>query len=603
MFASNPGFSAPAFNLQIFRPAMDSAGYITVNGSTMIDHLDFNVGLVANWAWRPLRLQADSPAGQRIFSVEHLFTPQFQVAMGFWRHLQIGASVPVSVMAGGRAQCDTTGANCRGYEAGALADELKFQRAGFADLGLHIKGGILDSARHPVGLALMFSTYLPISSWAGTDASNHLLSEENVTLRPLLVLDREWGRTRRWRTSINVGALVRLGTQTFTDQGHRNVADTAFCYPAATIMATSGCGTGLSRSAGTQISYGLGVLWSVVPDLLDLMGEFYGYADVTGAADNHPIEGLGGVKLHVSTRSYFLLGAGGGIYGLSDSGRQTGGSAVRVFGGFLFEPGTRDRDSDGIPDNEDRCPDDPEDKDGFEDRDGCPDPDNDNDKILDRVDRCPNDPETQNGFQDEDGCPDNRPDDGSGDKDGDGIVDRLDRCPTDPEDKDGFEDADGCPEPDNDNDNIPDLADRCPNEPGVPENGGCPAEPPKKQLVTVTSTKVEILEKVYFETGKATIKPESYPVLDAVAEAMRGHAEIKLLEIQGHADERGDDRRNLKLTDARAKSIRTYLIGKGIAEERLQAKGYGETKPLCREHDEACWSKNRRVEFIILKKD
>jgi outer membrane protein OmpA-like peptidoglycan-associated protein len=68
-----------------------------------------------------------------------------------------------------------------------------------------------------------------------------------------------------------------------------------------------------------------------------------------------------------------------------------------------------DRDGDGIPDELDKCPDEPEDKDGFEDEDGCPDPDNDKDGIPDTADACPNEPETVNGFEDEDGCPDSAP--------------------------------------------------------------------------------------------------------------------------------------------------------------------------------------------------
>lgn len=72
----------------------------------------------------------------------------------------------------------------------------------------------------------------------------------------------------------------------------------------------------------------------------------------------------------------------------------------------LVEP---DRDGDGILDGVDRCPDDPEDEDGFEDSDGCPDPDNDRDGIEDHRDACPNTPETRNGFLDEDGCPDTPP--------------------------------------------------------------------------------------------------------------------------------------------------------------------------------------------------
>jgi len=98
-----------------------------------------------------------------------------------------------------------------------------------------------------------------------------------------------------------------------------------------------------------------------------------------------------------------------------------------------------DRDKDLISDASDKCPDKPEDVDGFEDADGCPEPDNDEDGIPDLLDKCPLDPEDKDGFKDEDGCPEP-------DNDEDGIPDLLDKCPLDPEDKDGFEDEDGCPE-------------------------------------------------------------------------------------------------------------------------------------------------------------
>jgi OOP family OmpA-OmpF porin len=156
----------------------------------------------------------------------------------------------------------------------------------------------------------------------------------------------------------------------------------------------------------------------------------------------------------------------------------------------------KDSDGDGIPDNLDRCPYQAEDKDGFEDEDGCPDPDNDGDGLLDTADKCPNqagpptnfgcpvldrdgdgildkddkcpdEPEDKDGFEDEDGCPDL-------DNDRDGIPDAQDKCPNEPEDKDGFEDEDGCPDPDNDKDGIPDLQDKCPNAAGPASNGGCP---------------------------------------------------------------------------------------------------------------------------------
>ena len=221
-----------------------------------------------------------------------------------------------------------------------------------------------------------------------------------------------------------------------------------------------------------------------------------------------------------------------------------------------------DRDGDGIPDNLDKCPDDPEDKDGFEDEDGCPDPDNDKDGILDKDDLCPNDPE----------------------------------------DKDGFEDLDGCPDPDNDKDQILDKDDQCPNEPetynGYQDQDGCP----DKGRVIVRKGKLEILDKIYFETDKDIIKEISYPILDAIAATMKGNPQILEIEVQGHADERGDDAHNMDLTERRAKAVRVYLIDKGIDGNRLQSHGYGETKPVCMEHNEDCWSRNRRVEFVIIKR-
>jgi len=131
-----------------------------------------------------------------------------------------------------------------------------------------------------------------------------------------------------------------------------------------------------------------------------------------------------------------------------------------------------DPDGDGIVGALDQCPNEPEDFDGFEDSDGCPDLDNDHDGIPDALDRCPMQAEDMDGFDDSDGCPDF-------DNDKDGIPDSLDACPNAPEDFDGFEDSDGCPDPDNDHDGVADIDDRCPLVPGVigtnMERMGCPA--------------------------------------------------------------------------------------------------------------------------------
>ena len=250
-------------------------------------------------------------------------------------------------------------------------------------------------------------------------------------------------------------------------------------------------------------------------------------------------------------------------------------------------PKPGDRDGDGIPDDKDKCPDQPEDKDGFQDEDGCPDLDNDGDGIPDKDDKCPNEPEDKDGFQDADGCPDP-------DNDGDGLFDTVDKCPNDPEDKDGFEDEDGCPDPDNDKDGFLDKDDKCPNEFGVAPDG-CPK---KYTLVVVTEKKIELKQTVFFDFNKATIKSVSFALLNDVAQAMADNPKIKV-EIGGHTDSVGDDNFNLKLSQKRAESVRTYLIKRGIDGARMEAKGYGENVPIADNRTADGRSQNRRVEFLI----
>jgi outer membrane protein OmpA-like peptidoglycan-associated protein len=261
----------------------------------------------------------------------------------------------------------------------------------------------------------------------------------------------------------------------------------------------------------------------------------------------------------------------------------------------------QDRDRDFIKDNDDACPDDPEDVDGFEDSDGCPDLDNDHDAIPDSLDKCPNLPEDLDGFEDEDGCPDYDNDndgipdsldrcidspedhDGYNDKDGcpdydndnDGVPDSLDKCPMIPEDLDGFEDDDGCPDIDNDMDGVPDSIDACPNTAGTTENG-CPETKPKAKEIKRGRV---ILSGVHFEGGSTTLLPESQKVLDQVFESLTEWPEIKL-EVQAHTDNSSPSASSMALSQKRAEAIRDYLIKKGIESSRLIASGRGDAEPI-----------------------
>ncbi len=248
----------------------------------------------------------------------------------------------------------------------------------------------------------------------------------------------------------------------------------------------------------------------------------------------------------------------------------------------------KDRDHDGIPDNVDKCPDQPEDMDGFQDEDGCPDPDNDNDGILDTADKCPNEAGPMTNF----GCP-------VLDRDGDGIPDDKDKCPNEPEDKDGFQDDDGCPDLDNDNDGVPDDRDECPNVPGPAENKGCPRQ---YSLVTVTKDKIEIKKQIKFATGSAKIVgAESEKILDEVAQAMNDNAQIKKIRVEGHTDSVGDDAMNLKLSQNRANSVMSALIKRKVDPARMEAVGFGETRPIASNATAAGKAENRRTEFNIVE--
>jgi outer membrane protein OmpA-like peptidoglycan-associated protein len=258
----------------------------------------------------------------------------------------------------------------------------------------------------------------------------------------------------------------------------------------------------------------------------------------------------------------------------------------------LPTPKIGDRDGDGCLDDVDKCPDEPEDKDGFQDDDCCPDPDNDQDGITDVADICPNEPEDKDGYQDADGCPDP-------DNDRDGIVDATDRCPNEPEDRDGFQDADGCPDADNDADRIADIVDMCPLQPedydGDNDTDGCPD---LYKLVVVTDKKIELKQKVFFATAKSRILARSFPLLNEVAKVLKDRPKINV-RIEGHTDSRGSDRYNMKLSDRRAKSVRRYLMQQGIGGERMVAQGYGESRPIASNRTRAGRAMNRRVEFFI----
>jgi len=260
-------------------------------------------------------------------------------------------------------------------------------------------------------------------------------------------------------------------------------------------------------------------------------------------------------------------------------------------------PKPGDKDGDGYTDDVDGCPDKPENYNGFEDHNGCPDdPDTDGDGLADSLDNCVLLAEDKDGYLDADGCPDL-------DNDLDGILDSKEarpECVDQPEDPDGYEDEDGCPDLDNDSDKVADLQDQCPMVPGV-KTGPKPGCPKKPALVVVTAKEIKITQQIHFRSGKSVIRTMSYKVLDAVADVLKSNPKIRL-EVQGHTDNVGTPSYNKRLSQARADSVRRYLVRKGISSGRLVARGYGLTKPLVPNTSKLNRALNRRVQFVRTEK-
>lgn len=296
--------------------------------------------------------------------------------------------------------------------------------------------------------------------------------------------------------------------------------------------------------------------------------------------------------------------------------------------------GCPDRDNDGLADKDDKCPDvagplntqgcPDKDGDGFADNiDKCPDvagkingcPDTDKDGVADNEDKCP----TIAGPIATKGCPDKDSDmvadieddcpaiaglkslKGCPDRDSDGVADKDDKCP----DKRGTYEMKGCP--DSDSDGVNDADDQCPLVSGTKENFGCPAKEKdvvKVEKVDLNADDKKALEEAFknleFESSKAELLAKSKENLDKVFEILQRNPTYRLL-IVGHTDNSGNEAFNVQLSTNRAKSVKTYLVSKGIAADRFIVKGYGSSRPIADNSTPEGKQTNRRVEMSIVK--
>jgi uncharacterized repeat protein (TIGR01451 family) len=560
------------FGVERFRMSSDRDGMLDVEWAEVRGNMAISAALWAGFANDPLVVYQNQPDDRAGSLVHDRAGGSLSISISPRRWVQIALDLPLVIYQ------DRPSASViapMGLES--------LHSFGTSNLRVSPKLVMLRQADHGVSLAVIPTLVVPTRS-----TSDAYFDDRGFGFAPEIALSRRW---TGWRAGLDVGYRARHRA-IFLNQ---IVDDELFTH--------AGIGYRFADRGGPPL--GINVTMS---------GATAARAPFQNFNENH-LESLVGASYDLSRDAQLFAGAGMGLrkgFGTPD---WRGLAGVRIgFGDTVLPtrppPRELDRDHDGILDTADRCPDEPEDKDGFQDDDGCPDPDNDQDGVVDKDDRCVNVP----GTADLKGCPDS---------DGDGLADLDDKCPTQPEDKDGFEDGDGCPDLDNDKDGIPDLTDACPMDAGPAENRGCPdtdrdgdkvvdrldncpteAGPPenqgcpKKQLVKITDDKLEILESVYFKFDLAVIERRSYALLDNVAAVLAAHTELKI-QVEGHTDSMGNDDYNRKLSQRRAESVVTYLTQKGIAADRLTSFGYGEDRPIADNATKDGRAQNRRVVFTV----
>ena len=582
LLASSAHARDAAPDIQQFKPATDVDGFMLVHDASLLPQFRFGVGFTLNYAVNPLEVQAPG-FGRQFGLVDGILGGDLVGTFAVFDFWEVGLLVPLM-----QIPVETDFVASSAFPGRKVA-------YGFGDILIDSRIRILDPAEKKLGLA--------INPWLSIPTGN-----ERIGLgRGLpgtgikLIVSQRW----KWfHFAVNAG----------------------YAFFARSTVA--------NLTTGNEFTYGGGVGVSPIPGILEIDLELDGSL-IGGPNDRDdkerffdPAHSPAEVLLSLRGTAPNGLTVYGGVgKGISNG---YGSPDVRIFGGVAYAVRTpRDRDKDGLHDKIDACVKDPEDVDGFQDEDGCPDPDNDADGVTDDVDQCRDVAEDLDGWQDTDGCPDPDNDgdhvldaadacpndaedlDGFEDEDGcreldndvDGILDVADTCPLAPEDMDGFQDTDGCPDTDNDQDGIADTDDICPDDPedinGVKDTDGCP----DATLAVKTGDSIVILEKVYFATGRDRVLRRSNAVLAAVAEVLKANPEVLKVRVEGHTDDVGEDARNLDLSQRRAESVQRALVKLGVSGDRLEAVGYGEVRPIDTNRTDDGRERNRRVEFTILVTD
>ncbi len=524
-------------DVQLFLPTPNVGTAFTLDRPGVNHHLTTTFGLGVSYAHQPF-VRTHSDGMPADDVVRGLMQADVLASLALFEYLELGLAVPVDV-AFAETRSDTL--------LNGPGSTFQYNTvAGLSDMRLSAKIPIL---RGDVSLAARLVVGLPMGN------TPEFLGGRFWTLYPSIVF--------AWNPGpVQIGA--ELG---YRLRQRRQLAD--FEQDDELQLTVGGnvpIITELALVAEAQLRAGIGGRTG------------FGGQSIGGAET--PTEVDGGLRIRPTTGLSIDVGAGTGVIA------GYGSPSVRGFAILRY----------AIEQN--ACPGGPEDEDGFQDGDFCRDPDNDEDGLEDEVDACPNDAEDMDGFSDDDGCPEI-------DNDADGVPDTTDVCPSQSEDDDDFNDEDGCPEPDNDEDGIADGLDHCPMDPEDRDNfedeDGCPEPGPRTSAVTVSDTRILIGETIYFEYDTDTIRPVSMPLLDQVAEVINALSADLRIRVEGHTDSAGTPAYNLDLSYRRSRAVVEYLVGRGVARDRLEYRGYGDQHEVAPNDDPDGRALNRRVEFTILR--
>jgi OOP family OmpA-OmpF porin len=493
------------------------------------------------------------------------FTTYFSAGFEFFDRLTLGGTFPVTWEQSGNQQ-NVPGANVTG---GGFSPQ-GYQTSGIAvdPLRLDARYVIWRNEDRTLAFGGQLSMFVPTGTVANFGGDG-----QDVEFMPMV--NGEWTPAKK----VPVAIVVNTGV-------HFRSPENSLNDPAAHFGSTGGLGI------GNEWRWAVGAFLPLGGGRFRVGADIFGQTGITNDStvgntvftkQNTPIEWdiEGRMKLPIfgSTDKWYVGFGGGSLiadgYGAPDL------RLVALFGSYVEIHDTDASSPEGRMKARAAI------RDSLKDTDG--------DGIPDDVDACPTEPEDHKEPDAGDGCP------APSDRDGDGIPDQYDKCPDVPEDKDGVDDQDGCPEDDADSDGIPDAKDACPKEPGQPDpdpkKNGCP------KFIKLEGSTVRVLQQVHFATGSATILPDSFPMLMEIVKLLQATPAIKKMQIEGHTDDRGDNAMNLDLSKRRAASVATWLTQHGVEAGRLGSQGYGEEKPIETNSTDAGRQANRRVEFKITEED